>query len=96
MAQIDTTHARPVLAGDGATLTITADTLRVVETLSGEVLLSVYVREVQYTSVGYSSKRKKEVFCFISADTRLGRMLCHVFDMAPGAPKRCCEVCVCV
>ena len=78
------------LAGDTVVLTVTADSLRVVETLSADVIMSLFIRDIMYTSVGYA--KKKELFCFISNDDRLNRWSCHIFEMPPGAAQSCCEV----
>jgi hypothetical protein len=77
------------LAGETISMSITIDMLRIVETMSSEVITNIYIRNILFTSVGYM--KKKELFCFLSHDDRLGRNGCHLVDLPAGTPKRCCE-----
>ena len=90
-ARVERKEPKEKLAGDTVTLNVTSESLRVEETMSTEVVLVVFIRDIIYTSVGLTAK-KKELFCFVSNDDRLGRWTCHIFDMPSGSPTACCEV----
>eukprot|EP00039_Didymoeca_costata_P009170 m.121280 g.121280 ORF g.121280 m.121280 type:complete len:729 (+) comp14386_c0_seq4:334-2520(+) len=60
---------------------VTADGIRTIEALTGEVKSSVFTEHVTFvTTMG----DQKQLFGFISEDVRLKRKQCHIYDCGPG------------
>lgn len=78
------------MAGDGVIIVVTPDGVRVVDTMTGVVLKNVFVKDISYMNTMPSDK-KREVFAFISRDTRINRLSCHVFDIQKGKGLKICE-----
>lgn len=76
------------LAGDSAILSVSSDGVRTRDTLTGEVLFNVFIKDVAYTSTVRADK-KKIVFALIAKDDRLKTLTCYVLDI----PKKGVEVC---
>lgn len=53
------------------------------------VLKNVFVKDISYMNTMPSDK-KREIYAFISRDTRLNRLSCHVFDLPRGKGAKIC------
>nr|BAG55496.1 protein tyrosine kinase [Monosiga ovata] len=74
---------------DAVVLVISAEGVRAVEGLTGEVIRNVFIRNISFTCV---SGARKEIFAFISHDERLGRVSCHLYDCGPRAYNVCVAI----
>eukprot|EP00045_Choanoeca_perplexa_P012851 m.142452 g.142452 ORF g.142452 m.142452 type:complete len:754 (+) comp16156_c0_seq1:271-2532(+) len=62
---------------EGVVLTISAEGVRTIEGLTGEVVSAVLISDISFCT---TSGAKKEVFAFISKDDRLKRRTCHLYE----------------
>lgn len=65
---------------EGVVLVVTADGIRTIEGLTGEILHSVFITNVSFTTV---VGPQHNVFAYISNDERLHRKTCHLYKCAP-------------
>ncbi|EGD74911.1 TK/HMTK protein kinase [Salpingoeca rosetta] len=62
---------------EGVIMIISSEGIRTIEGLTGEVVTSVLITDVSFVT---TSGAKRDVLAFISKDTRLKRITCHVFE----------------
>lgn len=60
---------------------VSPDGVRTIEGLTSQVKQSIFIEHVTFTT---TLGEKKEIFGFISQDTRLKRILCHLYECGPG------------
>ena len=60
---------------------VSPDGVRTIEGLTSQVKKSIFIEHVTFTT---TLGEKKEIFGFISQDTRLKRILCHLYECGPG------------
>ena len=87
-----TAEGAKYIQGDNVAIVITSDGIRTIDSLTGCVIHSIFIKNVSYTSA-HSPSRKEEVFSFIAQDDRVLRKSCHIFKCPVGQPKLICEVC---
>eukprot|EP00042_Codosiga_hollandica_P034054 m.235800 g.235800 ORF g.235800 m.235800 type:complete len:886 (+) comp54317_c0_seq1:164-2821(+) len=78
-----------VLAGDQVDVVINAEGVRVMDSANAEVLQSVFIKDVSFTST--QCIQKEDYFVFISQDEKLVRTSCHIFSCDAGQALKICE-----
>ena len=77
-----------------AVVTVTPDSVRVDEFLTGEELDNHFHQNITFTTFLDSSpdeNLRHDIFCIISKDECLGRMACYAFKTAPGMARDLCK-----
>lgn len=69
-------------------IVITSEGIRIVEGLTQEVIQSVFIKNISFTT----AVDKNSVFAYISNDARLGRRSCHAFQCSSKVRSVCMTV----
>ena len=75
---------------EGVVIIITADGIRTIEGLTGEILNSVFISNVSFTTV---VGPQSNIFAYISNEERLHRKTCHLYKCGP---HKALEVAKCI
>ena len=70
-------------------LAISSEGLRTIEELSGDIVKTVTIEDIVYTTVADLNK-KRELFAYICKDTRLNRVVGHIFETVKGTARKIC------
>lgn len=76
------------LATELVILMVTAEGLRTIEGLTGNVMETIFIKNISFTTVATASKNH---FAFISKDSNIGLITCHVYQCAGETAFDICE-----